>query len=197
MANAGPRSNRRYKGERGHTPRWQYHHKGRTGVPEGEILVFSLDPLWVRLKRNQDCSRGEYVYAIKAEGSNHVKFGCSITPWSRLHNLQVGHPEELKLIFLISCGHDFAKTGVEKAVHFALGSSRVRGEWFDGWEPGVRRLTERPETLPWRVIEGMVGMGYKEWMKATEYPKLYRQHALNEKLYVVKRQFVAGGWGKV
>ena len=186
MANAGPRGNRR-----------KSRAIKRASIPEGETLVFSLDPLWVKLKPNHECRRGEYVYAIKSEAENCIKFGHTVSPWSRLNNFQVGYPSELGLILLIDCGYDLGKGGVERAVHLALGSSRIRGEWFDGWDPGVRRLTERPESLPWSVIKGMVGLGYKAWLKHSTYPMAYRQSALEGKLESVKRQFDAKEWAKL
>lgn len=165
-------------------------------IPYGETLVLGLDPLRCSYKLNHDIRSGNFVYAVRGIDSDYVKFGATKSPWSRLNDLQVGGFEEYDLALLIDCGHDFGRVGVERAVHQALGRSRIRGEWFDGEDPAVKQIIEKPWTLPWKVIEGMVRLGTREALKKSNNPMHVRPAIEERKLAAVKTQFMAWEWGK-
>lgn len=156
-------------------------------IPDGNILVLYLDPLRVRRKENREVRKGSYVYAIKS--GQHVKFGSSKSPWARVDDIQVGCPEQCELVFLVNCGKEFARSGVEKAIHLALERSHVRGEWFDASSPGVKRLLETPWALPWSVIEGMIRLGLRAYFPHSPYPKHVRASVEEKKVEAVKTQF--------
>lgn len=181
MANAGPRSNRRYKREK----------KFRGKPPEGSVTVLTLDPLRCSIKDNREIVRGEYVYFITTSNSQRVKVGISNDPFKRLRALQTSNSEDLRIALLISCGRDFGKAGVEKAVHHSLGRSKVRGEWFDAASPAVSQFINYPNQLPWKVIEGMVRLGVRASFRENPQPKYVRPLIEEKKLESVKTQFLA------
>jgi hypothetical protein len=168
-----------------------YRHRGTANaasIPHGTVTVLTLDPLRCSAKNNRELRSGEYVYFITSN-SGLVKIGTSKSPWSRLVELQVGNPEPLNMALLINCGKDFGKAGVERAVHLTLGSSRIRGEWFDATAPAVSQFINAPNTLPWKVIEGMVRLGIRTFFHTSTYPKHIRPSVEEKKVKAVKTQF--------
>ena len=66
------------------------------------------------------------LYAIEAPRYGAIKFGISANPKDRLAEMQVGCPERLRLLGFIDGGLQ-----LEREIHTILGSSRIRGEWFN------------------------------------------------------------------
>jgi hypothetical protein len=66
------------------------------------------------------------IYFIQSGKDGAIKIGFSIDPVSRMRDLQVAHPETLRLIFAIDGNHE-----LEAALHVHFTEKRIRGEWFD------------------------------------------------------------------
>lgn len=67
----------------------------------------------------------ERVYVIATSDMGPFKVGRSRDPEQRMRQLQTGHPERLGLRFVHR-----APRWMESAMHNALASSRMEGEWF-------------------------------------------------------------------
>lgn len=67
-----------------------------------------------------------YLYFIESPSFGAVKVGFSADPKRRFSQLQSGNPDTLKLLATMKC-----KASVERVAHEVLGSSRIRGEWFN------------------------------------------------------------------
>lgn len=77
-------------------------------------------------------SRGvvvSYVYAIGAVG-HPVKIGYADHPRSRLKELQVGNPNDLRIYVERQVAVEHVRA-VERECHRRLDVHRLRGEWFD------------------------------------------------------------------
>jgi len=67
------------------------------------------------------------IYFALNERSAAIKIGwCIRDPYERIKVLQVGSPEEIKLV---GCIPKCSVTD-EKDLHYAFKDSRIRGEWF-------------------------------------------------------------------
>jgi transcriptional regulator with XRE-family HTH domain len=74
-------------------------------------------------------STGEFIYAIGAEGSPHVKIGKTAGPVAkRVAELQIGQSVPLKVLASVPVEQDISR--IEKAIHRFLEANRQRGEWF-------------------------------------------------------------------
>lgn len=71
-----------------------------------------------------------YVYVIGFEEADIVKIGSALAPDTRLGELQVGCPFELKILGLVSI-HSGSPVLVEKAAHRLAKPAWIRGEWFE------------------------------------------------------------------
>lgn len=82
-----------------------------------------------------------YIYLIRQEDSNYYKIGKSISPKSRIKNLQKGNPITLKLIYSARC----ADNGflAELAAHNKFKNCCVRGEWFEFEDNQVANVIEQ------------------------------------------------------
>ena len=70
-----------------------------------------------------------YVYAIQDE-HRFVKIGKANNVNDRLRDLQVGNPEELRLVGIIECQNESHAIRLEKFLHTEYANYRYRGEWF-------------------------------------------------------------------
>lgn len=70
-----------------------------------------------------------YVYAIGAVG-HPIKIGYADHPRSRLKDLQVGNPSELRIYVERQVAVEHVRA-VERECHLRLDTHRLRGEWFD------------------------------------------------------------------
>jgi hypothetical protein len=86
------------------------------------------------------------IYFIQSGRSEFVKIGyCKGEPRARLGQLQVGNPEELRLLAVIDGDLAF-----EAYIHQQLSHLRVRGEWFkwsDEMAEWARPLLDEPNAL--------------------------------------------------
>ena len=71
-----------------------------------------------------------YVYFILDPVSSCVKIGKSNNVKSRMGELQVGNPNELKLLATIFCHDESAAFKFESKLHAAYSHLYLRGEWF-------------------------------------------------------------------
>ena len=90
-----------------------------------------------------------YVYAIHAVGTESVKIGTANRPESRLRELQVGCPHELRIIATAQGGMPF-----ERILHKFLRKARVRGEWYSMTHPSTESILDYMRQ----------GKGYSEWL---------------------------------
>ena len=90
------------------------------------------------------------IYFI-AQGDEYVKIGYGGDPESRLSQLQVGNPNELRIMACFSGGQQ-----EEEILHSFWREVRVRGEWFEICDPlidfihilvGAKDIQEAIETL--------------------------------------------------
>lgn len=65
------------------------------------------------------------VYFVRAGADGPIKIGFSWNPWARVADLQVGCPEQLRIIVTVK-----GDRVDERAVHRRFESSRLQGEWF-------------------------------------------------------------------
>src|SRR4051812_35101412 len=94
------------------------------------------------------------IYFIQSGRSEFVKIGhCAGNPRMRLGQLQVGNPEELRLIAVKEGG-----VQEEIAFHQRFDHLRIRGEWFS-WDEelrdAARPLLEDPDTIREQRIQGI------------------------------------------
>lgn len=94
-----------------------------------------------RKKRKCIDQNMEYVYAIRERGSDTVKIGRTNDPSRRLRELQVSCAKSLEFEFIISCHNAHI---LEKSMHEALKSYRLRGEWFLVKDPVLPLLFQPP-----------------------------------------------------
>ncbi|MFN3169276.1 MAG: GIY-YIG nuclease family protein [Hyphomicrobiales bacterium] len=66
-----------------------------------------------------------YVYLIQGGDDAQCKVGYSKNPWSRANDLSTGRADKLKVIATVR-----GDRSDERAVHSALESHKIRGEWF-------------------------------------------------------------------
>lgn len=71
-----------------------------------------------------------YVYAILDEQSESVKIGKANNIVTRMSELQVGNPNQLKLIAYTSCVNAQHAHIVERRIHKKFADLRGMGEWF-------------------------------------------------------------------
>ena len=95
------------------------------------------------------------IYFI-TQGDEYIKIGHGGDPESRLSQLQVGNPDELRLMACFSGGQQ-----EEQHLHDFLKTLRIRGEWFE-FNEEVRRFIH--------VLvdsDGLVA-AFKNWRKEFE-----------------------------
>jgi hypothetical protein len=94
------------------------------------------------------------IYFIQSGRSDFVKVGhCAGKPRARLGQLQVGNPEELRLIAVKEGG-----AREEAVFHERFAHLHVRGEWFrwdDELRDAARPLLEDPDTIRDQRIKGI------------------------------------------
>lgn len=67
----------------------------------------------------------KYVYVMQSK--DHVKFGVSKNPWSRIKELQTGNPYKIELLVVLFYDDYFL---IEKELHRYFNKNRAYGEWF-------------------------------------------------------------------
>ena len=72
-------------------------------------------------------TRAGWVYLIRSGRSDYYKIGLAKDPKVRLHQLQVGNPEELSIVHTIEC-EDVVE--VEDGLHNRFVRQHHRGEWY-------------------------------------------------------------------
>lgn len=79
-----------------------------------------------QLQRGRDYT---FIYVIQSEGGP-CKVGISVTPRSRVAQMQTGHPWKLKIcqLFRVKINEAYA---VERQAHAAMKRKALLGEWFD------------------------------------------------------------------
>lgn len=82
-------------------------------------------------------AREQGVYVIGSAGGS-IKIGIASDVSKRLHGLQTGCPDKLKLYYWTDLLPAGAAREIEKACHARLSSQRITGEWFDlQWRDAV------------------------------------------------------------
>lgn len=71
-----------------------------------------------------------FLYVIGAITDGPVKLGISVDPERRLHQLQTGHHERLRLFHAEPVPRDKARL-FERLLHRDIGYKRSHGEWFN------------------------------------------------------------------
>lgn len=66
------------------------------------------------------------IYFVQEGADGPIKIGCTVLPRSRVQNLQVANPRELRLLGLMDGG-----TEQEDSLHDEFRETRVRGEWYE------------------------------------------------------------------
>ena len=82
----------------------------------------------------------EFVYLVGIVASPqmpYVKIGYANDVWGRLSELQCGNPFELRVLSFLPGGQE-----TEGAIHVALASNRVRGEWFNLGDDPLKVFTD-------------------------------------------------------
>jgi Meiotically up-regulated gene 113 len=87
-----------------------------------------------------------FLYFIQAGEIGPIKIGYSHDPATRLAELQIGNPEELRLLGAFE-GPLQGIEAMEAGWHYVFWAARIRGEWFkpipkllaaiDGWNRGI------------------------------------------------------------
>lgn len=77
------------------------------------------------------------IYFIQVGGDGPIKIGVAVDPVQRLQALQVGHPEQLRIIATIPGG-----LSREAEIHRKLSAYRKAGEWFHPDQALFEHLTE-------------------------------------------------------
>lgn len=72
-----------------------------------------------------------YIYVISQGRDGPVKIGYAERPEARLRNLQVGNPNELRLVQTHLCSRRQVALEIESGLHDVLGNNRIQGEWFN------------------------------------------------------------------
>ena len=83
-----------------------------------------------------------YVYAILDPENNCLKVGKANDVTQRISDLQVGNPNELKLIATISCLSENHAFAVESELHRKYSNLYVRGEWFKYDDDLLKEFTD-------------------------------------------------------
>ena len=78
---------------------------------------------------SEKVAKKQKVYVIGSD-DGPVKIGLAYSARNRRGDLQVGSPAVLRVFGEVSTG-DHAASDIEKAVHFSLRATHIRGEWFD------------------------------------------------------------------
>lgn len=95
--------------------------------PERRSEIASLGAKTRWRKKNEETKQRIYVVGC---ANGPMKIGIAQCVKKRRTDLQVGSPEILEIFADISVGEHQAKN-IERAVHYALRATHVRGEWFD------------------------------------------------------------------
>ena len=91
----------------------------------------------------------EYVYFIRAQGTNLIKIGRTTSLQDRLNTLQTGCPHQLELI--IAVAHPDSPS-IEKRLHQKFERYGTTGEWFALSEDIIRSLELFSELFGERTI---------------------------------------------
>jgi hypothetical protein len=101
------------------------------------------------------------VYFILAEKMEAVKIGKANDINLRISDLQVGNPDELKLINQIDCATEEESFYVESQLHEKYKHLRIRGEWFkycsDFEKKDIIKINKNDTGRTPLIIEGLFG----------------------------------------
>lgn len=106
-----------------------------TSVETGEVISKKIDRETAELIAQASIAQmfsprpsrtpAEFVYFIQAAASHLIKIGSASNPRARLRSLQVGSPDQLRLL-----GHIPGGAKRERDLHERFASDRSHGEWF-------------------------------------------------------------------
>jgi len=82
-----------------------------------------------RRNREHLSNQEHTVYAIS--DGRYVKIGVSRDPYSRIREMQTGHPNQLTLRWSTKTDCRRAAYSLERRLHNRLRRHKVRGEWFE------------------------------------------------------------------
>lgn len=82
------------------------------------------------------------VYFVQAVTMGLIKIGMTVDMSDRLKTLQVGCPDELKLLGVI---YDRRARRIEQALHARFNEHHVRGEWFRPDQSLLDYIAQWPE----------------------------------------------------
>ena len=71
-----------------------------------------------------------YVYIITVEGQNLSKIGISVSPRTRLCQLQTGSPFKMRLVCTVATPSQREARKLERSFHSVMADRRTNGEWF-------------------------------------------------------------------
>jgi hypothetical protein len=88
----------------------------------------------------------QLIYVMQNE-HGCIKIGRSLDPWQRRMNLRQSEHCDLEVVAAFEGGGEH-----EEAIHLALGSYRLEGEWFDGSDPARAEIAAifAPHVLEWQ-----------------------------------------------
>jgi hypothetical protein len=79
-----------------------------------------------------------HVYFVLGLASGLIKIGYAKDAWARMSSMQVGCPEELGMMGVITT---YLPESLERDLHAMFAEYRVRGEWFRCGHPIVDYIT--------------------------------------------------------
>jgi len=112
----------------------------------------------------------EVTYLIVDEYSQALKFGKTMDPHSRIHAIQVGNPNEIKVVRWIWGTHERRLKAVARHHH-------IRGEWYslDAFEGVYREMDAIAEEAMWHPSPHLLSVSRKAAAKhgLTEQTRVY------------------------
>lgn len=83
-----------------------------------------------------------YVYLIRSGNKSDapIKIGMANDPQTRIAELQVGNPKELKIVATIPCKDRLQARHMEAYLHGKLSVINIRGEWFKSTGGDINRV---------------------------------------------------------
>ena len=109
------------------------------------LRIKEISPEYIAKRKKIDSNKVKndtgFVYIIHCKGSHYYKIGKTIgTLVRRIGTMQVGIPFDLVLIDSVKCDNH---SNVEKYMHDAYRSHKVRGEWFLFTDDMVNQVQEK------------------------------------------------------